>query len=130
MKKIRILIIYVILILFFLFFNENNLHDRALCCWLYGYYEKFFLPFPIIESSQLSSWWGGPVKYLYLNIILNITIPILIFLFHSWLQNSKNHFIHPHIMIFYRDIVNYLKRKTYSIFENMFIFCQKPIIIS
>ena len=77
--SILFLIIYIIPVLFILISNEVELHDKATCCGLYGYYERYFLPFPTIKSSALSHWGGGPTKLLYFNIVENIMIPLVIF---------------------------------------------------
>ena len=87
--SITFLVVYVIFISFILISNEIELHDQATCCGLYGYYKRYFLPFPSIESSALSDWGGGPTKLLFLNILGNTIIPIIIFLIPQLIAKIK-----------------------------------------
>jgi|GEM_PF-5171870 len=88
-KSISFLMIYAIFVISIFMFNENELHDRAICCGLYNYYYRYYLPFPTIKSSVLSHWGGGPTKYLSYNIAGNIAIPVVIFLIPRLVEKLK-----------------------------------------
>ncbi len=79
-RSITFLMIYAIFVLLIFMFNEDELRDRATCCGLYNYYYRYYLPFPIIKSSALSHWGGGPTRFLNFYIAGNIAIPVTIFL--------------------------------------------------
>lgn len=72
------LVAYCILIVGWAWLNEAELMDRAICCGLYGDYQRYYLPFPIITTSELSHWGGGPTRINLVEILLNVFIPLTI----------------------------------------------------
>lgn len=90
------LIIYFIIVICILISNEIELHDLATCCGLYGCYKRYFLPFPIVNSSTLSHWGRGPTQLLYSNIFKDIIIPIVIFLISQLITKVSFKLKHQH----------------------------------
>ncbi len=80
-----ILFIYLAFVLSVAVMWDVELQQQFLC----GYYKRFYLPFPIIETSGMSVWWGGPTKILVKNLIIDLLIPMMLYTVSSFVDRFK-----------------------------------------
>lgn len=75
---ILVLVVYFIAVAQLAWMVDTELQDYARCCGLRGDYLRYYLPFPILTSSELSDIGGGPTHVNIVAVILNGILPILI----------------------------------------------------
>jgi hypothetical protein len=78
-KTLRIgaaLLLYGILVALWAHAQAGELASRAVCCGLYGDYGLMHLPFPLILSSELSHWGGGPTRLNPWGLLLDLALPV------------------------------------------------------
>ncbi len=71
-----VLLLYGVLVALWAHSEAIELASRAECCGLYGDYGLLHFPFPMVFSSELSHWGGGPTRLNPWGILLNLALPL------------------------------------------------------